>query len=113
MSDDVKTPDQNQEEPKSESGFGFNAFATERASFLEMEFLDGFHVVPEYIIRHLGGEDAVSRYEDYYRTITFHEFTGTFHRMVEADGLNRIQDKIVSDFLRRRQHPLARRGLLF
>lgn len=86
------------------SGFVFN---TGRAVSLpcdvNIEFADGWHMIPAWMVPHLGGTDKVLSEESMAaaRSVTFEEFNRRFHNAASRETLGGIQKQIISSHLRR------------
>jgi hypothetical protein len=90
------------------SNFVFSGGAPESSNVI-LEFADGYHVIPKWLVAHLGGTEAVTSPESMQkaRTVTFEEFNRKFHSAVASKTLKTVQDNIVSSHLRQ----VARRRL--
>lgn len=67
---------------------------------LEMEFSDGIFVIPEAIVSHLGGTDAVKSTAAKLKTLTYRDYTAAFWKLVTKTKLNQISNKLITDHLR-------------
>ncbi len=80
--------------------FVFNADSKPVAA-VELEFADGRHVVPEWVVAHLGGVDKVTAPESVAvaARLTFEEFMRAFYHTVAHATLSNFGKQIVRDHL--------------
>jgi hypothetical protein len=69
---------------------------------VNMEFADGWHIIPKWLVAHLGGTDAVTSPESVAkaRTVTFEEFNRRFHAAVSRTALKDVHNSIISNHMR-------------
>lgn len=70
---------------------------------VEIEFADGRHVIPRWMVAHLGGADKVTTAESMAaaRLVTFEEFSRRFHAAAGREALNGIQNQVIASHLRK------------
>ncbi|MBI3654056.1 MAG: hypothetical protein HY231_23750 [Acidobacteria bacterium] len=66
-----------------------------------VEFADGWHIIPQWLVAHLGGTDAVLKPESQSKAkaVTFEEFNRRFHSTVSSSALRQVHKTIVSNHL--------------
>jgi hypothetical protein len=81
--------------------FVFSTKAVE-SNPVNMEFADGYHIIPQWMVAHLGGTDAVTSPESAAkaRKVTFEEFNQKFHAAVSRKALQDVHKSIINTHLR-------------
>lgn len=69
-----------------------------KAETLEIEFSDGKHWVPDWIVVHYGGKEKFDLTASTLLGVTYQEFSQALFKAIERDGLNKIQQNIMRNF---------------
>ena len=63
---------------------------------LSIEFTDGVHAVPEYVVRGLGGAEKLKSIAENLKKVSYQDFMAGFRLTIEKRDLNEFQRKFVA-----------------
>ena len=71
-----------------------------RAAIVVVEFADGQHAIPAFVVAHAGGRDAILAQAEELRDLTFEKFMKGFSASAVSEHLQSIQRRIISEHMR-------------